>query len=102
MRDFNFGRLEKRHLCIRVYSHPLCNHWLRRFFSRSDYYFGFGSNKGTNGRCYCETGRFATGQIRLAGFGLNFWYSSYDGEVPCPCDLVIADMFPELYADKAR
>jgi hypothetical protein len=40
-------------------------------------------------RCYCEEGSCMDGRIAICGFGINWFYSHFRGDVPCPCDRAI-------------
>jgi hypothetical protein len=39
-----------------------------------------------NHRCYCTSGCMIDGCIFACGFGVLWWYSYFDGKIPCPCD----------------
>lgn len=71
--------------------------WWRTIFRRENWEFWMRWWKHINHRCYCQNENdFAfDGHIVVAGWGLVWWYSRYTGEVPCTCDKIIAEMFPD-------
>lgn len=112
MRDINFGQLSGRRLTLRIYA-PLafqCWHegglrfswlracdprrWWRAIFTRSNWSLWWRYYPGYNHRCYCPVGAMFDGRIAMAGFGVTWFYSRFEGELPCPCDVVM-DQFEE-------
>ena len=115
MTDYNFGRLSKRQLTLRVWPSSafesfgndgfhfdwrrLFNpaNWWRAIRSRYNWRFWWAHMPGGNHRCYCVTdrGRMLDVSLVLAGWGFVAFYSHFGGEVPCQCDEVMAEMFPD-------
>ena len=81
MIERTYGSLDKRQLHVRLYK-PF--YWWR---SR-EFDFWVKVYRGSH-RCYCPDGWLCDGRICLFGWGVTWFYSSYDGEIPCPCDKVI-------------
>lgn len=74
-------------LSISLLMNPLI--WLRVWRNRSDWRFEWQHFPGCNNRCYCDCGRSCSLTIELAGFYLRIWYSHFDSEIPCPCDIAL-------------
>lgn len=89
--DFDFGSLDRRHLKVRVFS-PW--YWWRPNFHHTATDFWFNPKWGPS-RCYCVEGSGLTLRISVFGYGFVLWYSNYTGELPCSCDVVMDEIFPE-------
>lgn len=61
--------------------------WLRAIFRRSHWEFWWRRHTESTHRCYCSTGWSFDGGIRIAGWSLQWFYSHFTGNVPCPCDV---------------
>lgn len=68
--------------------------WLRALRYWTNWRVGCRRQVGNTHRCYCPDGWLLDGELVIAGWGLIWFYSHYTGEVPCTCDKVIAEMFP--------
>ncbi len=91
--EFHFGRLDRAELTVRFFA-PTWRRWdLSRWLGR-DWAFEFWSHRWCNHRCYCP-GTLFDGRLFVAGFGVVWFFSVYRGPVPCPCDIAVAEMFPE-------
>lgn len=113
MTEIRFGNLNARELDLRFYAPLVFTRWIegewtvsvwkllnpanwyRAIFSRWNYGFSWTHHRNNNHRCYCPVGRLFDGRICIAGFGVSWFYSRYSGEIPCTCDKVFAEMFPE-------
>lgn len=123
-RDFRFGSLEKRQLHLRFFAPLSFDHYdierrecvfvPRRLlnprawwsavknavrFPRINNSFSIRRITECTHRCYCPTGSSIDGRIWLMGFGVNIWYSHFRGEVPCPCDIALAELDAEMEAE---
>ena len=120
--DWQFGSLDRRQLHLRWFV-PLafCRwtperafqldvprlfnpgywcRWCRAARERHGWRFGFsGIRRGCTCRCYCPDGLSIDFRIALAGWGLNAWYSHYWGDVPCTCEIAVAEYFEEEEGD---
>ena len=113
MKEFNFGSLARRELTLRFFTPSSMERWTgdelvfapwrllsvqawrRAIFSRWNWELWWGLFREGNHRCYCCSGTMFDGRICVAGFSVVWFYSRYCGPVPCPCDQVIAELFPE-------
>ena len=118
MRDFKFGSLNKRHLHLRTYTPIELCRWnvAKQTFRfsplrllswrawksliaahrlRTMNEISVRRNLGLTCRCYCPDGSSIDCRFVLLGFGLLVWYSRYNGEIPCSCDRVIAELDAE-------
>jgi len=90
MQEWNFGSIDYRHLCIRVFTNRLTlRYWHHVVFSRWSWRLWCKWRPHGNHRCYCQVGHMFDGHISLAGFGLQWFYSYYPGPSRCCCDEVI-------------
>lgn len=89
MNDINFGQSHKRQVTIRLFR----QHW--KHFRLPWYVW----HSNTNHRCYCNIGTLFDFGAAFFGFGFIVFYSNFGGEVPCVCDKVIREMFPDEYGD---
>ena len=88
MSEFNFGNLDKRQLCIRMWSGH--GESLRcRLLGRFSHTATWVHHRHQNHRCYCATGRLLDFGLTIFGVGFIAFYSRYDGKIPCGCDDVI-------------
>ena len=113
MKDYIIGDIDKRQLHLRFFA-PFAfqewrdgtfrfkrtglfnpRRWVKAIFDR--YGWGFRCRRFTEGnhRCYCPVGGIIDGNVSLAGFSVLWWYSRYGGPVPCVCDQMMAELFPE-------
>lgn len=118
MRDLQFGSSDSRHLQLRLFA-PLDfsrwhghgfrfsvwrlfnpRNWLRAACCRDNWRCGCRVWRDCNDRCYCPVGVSINGAIVLCGFGLMWFYSFYDGEIPCRCDRVLEDISERKLAER--
>lgn len=69
--------------------------WWRTIFNRWSWRFKCRRYEGAIFRCYCMTGSGVDGCLFLAGFGVQWFYSHYTGELPCWCDKALAELEEE-------
>lgn len=69
--------------------------WIRTALCRNEWDLCWSFHRDCNGRCYCPVGSNLTVRIEICGFGMILWRSIYDGPVPCVCDEVMAELFPQ-------
>lgn len=67
--------------------------WFRRGFCRSNWRLFAKYRRGINHRCYCDSGALCDGCVMVGGFGLQWFWSRYDGPSPCCCDNAISEMW---------
>lgn len=119
MRDINFGKLSGRQMTLRLFApsyferwdydssrygswnvrlspwkllNPLA--WWKSIF-RGRYDWWWVHHPDCNHRCYCPVGAMCDFSLVVAGWGVVVFYSYYGGEVPCHCDKVISELFPD-------
>lgn len=112
MNEYHFGLLDKRELTLRWYApltfcdwtpessfrfswHRLLNprRWLDTASSISSWRVECRRYGYMNHRCWCGVGSMIDGCIVVCGFGLQWFLSDFTGgDVPCPCDNVLAAM----------
>ena len=109
MKEYRFGNMNRRELCLRLYS-PMNmrawrgkewvfswkraldpRRWWRVAWSRFNWQFHWKRFDG-NHRCYCPEGTMFDGRVIICGFGAVWFYSHFVGEIPCPCDEVSAEL----------
>lgn len=93
MMEYDFGDIDHTHLRIRLYASP-------RIFSRYAYDFRACYFPRGNHRCYCPHGFMLDGRIVVFGFGVTWFLSHYNGEIPCTCDRALAEIRKEAARDK--
>ena len=75
---------------------PLCllnpRRWWRALRSPWNWRFRSRYMREVNHRCYCPTGASWDGNITVAGWGLSWWWSHYNGEIPCACERALEEM----------
>lgn len=84
MIELNFGSQDKRSLRVLLYK-PY------GLWNRMNNDFHLIHQKGNNHRCYCPVGRIFDGRFCIGGWGVTFSYSTYDGEIPCVCDMALKE-----------
>lgn len=104
MLEYNFGQLSKRQLCLRFFVPLVMCDWCddgwrvslvkllnpRRWLNTirwNNWRCNMARHAHVQHRCYCPTGWLFDGHISAAGFGVSWFYSSFTGKTPCPCDL---------------
>jgi len=94
MHEWNFGSIDCRQLCVRVFVPWLTlRNWHRVVFSRWSWRLWCKWHRHGNHRCYCCVGHMFDGHIWLAGFGLQWFYSYYPGPSRCCCDEVMDELY---------
>ena len=111
--DWHIGDINRRHLTLRWTSSLYMQSWGSRGFQLSysrmlnplawwraakcrwNWRCGFVCRKEINHRCWCPVGLLCDGSLIVCGFGVIWFYSRFDGDVPCPCDQVYDEMFGE-------
>jgi len=109
MTEWNFGQLDKRQLCLRVFVSSWFCEWTdddrlvfswRTLFSldrwrkvfRDAPHFRASRKAHVTHRCYCPDGWVFDGGAGAMGFSVSWFYSHYTGRVPSTCDEVIAEL----------
>lgn len=92
MKEYWWGSSNKRQVMLRVWTfNPRWwSHWNRPWFVW---------HRNCNHRCYCPCGTVIDFGGAAFGIGFIVFYSQYTGEIPCTCDKITEEMFPDQYAD---
>jgi len=109
--DWKIGSLDKRELHVHWVVPFWCEAWDGNTFrfswrvalwpprwlwlarpSRYDFRFRWDFRRNTNHRCHCCVGHWLDGCLVAFGFGFVWWYSYFDGEIPCDCDRALAEL----------
>ena len=105
MSEHNFGSIDGAQLCLRLSASPAFDApspdgwwrfsprklldwraWKSSTFRRCNWSFWWVFHRHANHRCWCPEGTRFDGRLCMAGFGVNWFYSRYTGELPCVCD----------------
>lgn len=111
MRDIHFGSDDAVRLTVRLFSPLIAQQWngWSWVFSwsqmrnprtwwrllRETWDFHVHGSRHANHRCWCPVGTLLDGRLVAFGFGVTWFFHSYRGPVPCPCDEAIAELFPD-------
>lgn len=110
MADIHFGSIDSRELHLRFFAPQafyawdgrdfrlsvwrLLNprRWLKAAICRCSWRIWCKRWSGMNHRCYCQTGVMCDGTVVLCGFGMLWFYSRFDGDIPCWCDRALENL----------
>lgn len=101
MKDWRIGSIDRRQLTLRWLAPFEFRHnwwrvldpraWWRAARSRDNWELDWSCHDDVSHRCYCPEGWLCDGRLVVGGFGVIWFYSSYTGELPCPCDQVVIE-----------
>lgn len=111
MTELRFGSIDKRELCLRFFA-PYCFqrftptgfrfaplrllnpvNWWRAIGPRDNWELHWHRHNNATHRCWCDEGWLFDGNIRVAGFGVVWFYHKYTGKIPCPCNEAMDEVF---------
>lgn len=114
MRDITWGSISGRQLTLRLFAPSYFERWDEergyrfspwrllnpaawlRAIIRGRYDWWWGNHPNCNARCYCRVGRMLDFSLVVASWGFFVFYSNYTGEIPCPCDNGMSEIFEEM------